>query len=89
MSTDSGPAWNDEMADLARESIWEIAALARLIPDQIPIGAHYAARGMVYRMLKLTDLVGSLLGGDAVREDELDDMHKLVHLENRTADNHA
>ena len=78
-----------EMVDLARESIWEIAALARLIPDQLTIGNHYAGRGMVDRILRLADVIETLLARDPKSDDELAAMHQLVWLERRTEDNHA
>jgi hypothetical protein len=49
------------------EAVWEIDALARILPGQVPNidecrGAHHVVRGIAGRLLRLTSLLMSGIG---------------------------
>lgn len=49
------------------EAAWEIEALARVLPDLVPIdesGAHYVVRAIASRLLRLSSVLQSAMQGE-------------------------
>ena len=71
--------------DACLEAAWEIDALARILPDQVPNieechGAHHVVRGIAGRLLRLTSLLMSGIGegGD---DSDIEALERIVSFE--------
>ena len=67
------------------EAVWEIDALARILPGQVPNidgchGAHHVVRGIAGRLLRLTSLLMSGIGegGD---DSDIEALERIVSFE--------
>lgn len=55
---------NSQRINVINQAVWEMDALARALPDLVPLDedqAHYVARGICGRMLRLTGAIMSAL----------------------------
>ena len=67
---------DDARQTLCLEAAWEIDALARLLPELVPItgendGAHFVVRGVAGRLLRLSHVLMGALGDAMETTDEL------------------
>jgi len=56
----SSASANSQRINVINQAVWEMDALARVLPDLIPLTedqAHYVARGICGRMLRLTSAI--------------------------------
>jgi len=64
------------------EAAWEIDALARVLPDLVPMNdessPHFVVRGMAGRLLRLAHVVMSGVSDESVSTEKLE---AIIHLE--------
>ena len=71
--------------DACLEAAWEINALARILPDQVPNidecrGAHHVVRGISGRLLRLSSLLMSGIG-EGGNDSDIEALERIVSFE--------
>lgn len=80
-----GVTLSERRMKVCLEAAWEIDALARILPEQVPIidgchGAHHVVRGIAGRLLRLSSLLMSGIGecGD---DSDIEALERIVSFE--------